>query len=130
MLNESSNQPLPSTGPTNSLQNIISEINSEDGFNYFKSYFRDFDGKFYEITLTSALNENEETTCSIGDSRQRRFPAGLGSSSDKSQHEKSAFALAYEAATRGKQNQDLVAAPDHQPCLDCQCAERYHSGEW
>ena len=98
----------------------------EDGFNYFKSFFRDFDGKYYEVPLSAALNEPEETAYSIGKIRQRRFPADPGSSSgrealnsgrkpseniiysstDKSQQEKSAFALAYEAASKKTQKQD------------------------
>lgn len=55
----------------------------EDGFNYFLAYFRDADGKYYRVPFSSAINEQEETTYSIGTIRQRSFPAGRGSSSNK-----------------------------------------------
>ena len=94
----------------------------EDGFNYFESYFRDFDGKYYRVPLSSALNEQEETAYSIGRIRQRSFPAGRGSSSQKealkngrkasgdiiytseakSQEVKTALQLAYEKALKKK----------------------------
>ena len=53
----------------------------EDGFNYFGSYFRDFDGSYYLIPFSAALNEQKETAYSIGKIRKRSFPAGTGSSS-------------------------------------------------
>ena len=53
----------------------------EDGFNYFTSFFRDFDGKYYRVRFSSAINGNDETTYSIGDIRERRFPTDAGSSS-------------------------------------------------
>ncbi len=55
----------------------------EDGFNYYMSYFRDFDGKYYQMMLSSALNAGEKTAYSIGEIRERRFPAGTGSSSQR-----------------------------------------------
>ena len=90
----------------------------EDGFNYFLAYFRDADGKYYRVPFSSAINEQEETTYSIGMIRQRSFPAGRGSSSNKealkggrkaskniiysseakSQEVKTAIQLAYEKA--------------------------------
>lgn len=102
----------------------------EDGFNYFKSHFRDFDGEYYEIMFSAGLNENEETVYSIGSIRKRSFPASTGSSSKtealkgsrkasgdiiytssgKSQEVKSAIQLAYENAlakkSSGQQNQE------------------------
>lgn len=104
----------------------------EDGFNYFRSFFRDFDGKYYEVTFSAGLNEQEETAYSIGNIRQRSFPAGTGSSSRtealkggkkasgdiiytsaaKSQAEKTAIALAYEKAL--KKN----ASPDEADAID------------
>ena len=94
----------------------------EDGFNYFEAYFRDFDGKYYQVRFSAALNSHEETVYSIGVVRQRRLPADAGSSSrgealksgrkpsgdiiytssDKSQVIKSAIQLAYERALANK----------------------------
>ena len=55
----------------------------EDGFNYFEAYFMDFDGKYYQIPFSAGLNDTEETVYSVGKIRQRRLPAGTGSSSNK-----------------------------------------------
>ena len=94
----------------------------EDGVNYFEAYFRDFDGKYYQVRFPAALNSHEETVYSIGVVRQRRLPADAGSSSrgealksgrkpsgdiiytssDKSQVIKSAIQLAYERALANK----------------------------
>lgn len=94
----------------------------EDGFNYFEAYFRDYDGKYYRVPFSAAINENMETVYSIGKIRQRRFPANRGSSPetgalnsgrkpsediiyssfDKSQEAKSAIKIAYEKALAGK----------------------------
>ena len=100
----------------NSHENDI----GEDGFNYFKANFRDFDGKYYLIHFSSGISGEEETTYSIGDIKERRFPAGNGSSSDKealkngrkpsgtiiytsydkSQEVKTAIQIAYEKALK------------------------------
>jgi len=89
-----------------------------DGFNYFETHFMDFDGSYYRIPLTAAINENGETAYSIGKPEKRRFPAGSGSSSNsealnkgrkpsgnsiytseaRSQEVKSAIQIAYEKA--------------------------------
>ena len=94
----------------------------EDGFNYFDAYFRDFDGSYYLVPFSAALNEQEETAYSIGKIRKRSFPAGTGSSSKKealkngrkasggiiytskakSQEVKTAVQLAYEKALKKK----------------------------
>lgn len=97
----------------------------EDGFNYYEAYFRDFDGKYYRITLSSGINDQEETTYSIGRIRERSFPASRGSSSkkealksgkeassntiiytsaQKSQAEKTAIQMAFEKAFANKQS--------------------------
>lgn len=55
----------------------------EDGFNYFNTFFRDFDGEYYLVKFSAGINKNEETTYGIGKIIKRRFPAGRGSSSDK-----------------------------------------------
>ena len=94
----------------------------EDGFNYFEAYFRDLDGKYYLVRFSAALNAQEETVYSIGQIRQRSFPADAGSSSkkealkngrkasgdiiysseSKSQEVKTALQLAYEKALKKK----------------------------
>ncbi len=94
----------------------------EDGFNYYDTYFKDFDGGYYQITLTAALNGQEETAYSIANIRKRRFPASPGSSSNqealnsgrkpsgdiiyssegKSQEVKTAIRIAFEKAFRAK----------------------------
>ncbi len=55
----------------------------EDGFNYYEAYFQDFDGKYYRVVFSAGINANEETVYSIGQIRERRFPAGRGSSSNE-----------------------------------------------
>ena len=53
----------------------------EDGFNTYTAYFEDFDGKYYEVRFTTALNEDVETAYSIGKMRERKKPtSGQGSS--------------------------------------------------
>ena len=98
----------------------------EDGFNYFEAFFRDLDGKYYLVRFSAALNAQEETVYSIGQIRQRSFPADAGSSSkkealkngrkasgdiiytseSKSQEVKTALQLAYEKAL--KKNDDVA----------------------
>ena len=106
----------------------------EDGFNYFEANFRDYDGKYYRVPFSAAINENMETVYSIGKIRQRRFPANRGSSPetgalnsgrkpsediiyssfDKSQEAKSAIKIAYVAQATvlrvnwHKNNRDLL----------------------
>ena len=92
----------------------------EDGFNYFEAFFRDADGKYYLVPFSSGINEQEETTYSIGKIRKRSFPASTGSSSNKealkggrkasgsiiysseakSQEVKTAIQIAYERALK------------------------------
>ena len=55
----------------------------EDGFNYYEAYFQDFDGKYYRVVFSAGINASEETVYSIGQIRERRFPAGRGSSSNE-----------------------------------------------
>lgn len=98
----------------------------EDGFNYFEAFFRDFDGKYYRVPLSAGINANEETVYSIGEIRQRSFPADRGSSSQKealkngrkastdiiytstakSQEIKTAVQIAYEKALGKKDSSD------------------------
>ena len=58
----------------------------EDGFNYFTAFYRDFDGEYYRVIFSSALNDKNETTYSIGEirKRQKKKPStGSGSSVQK-----------------------------------------------
>lgn len=122
----------------------------EDGFNYFVAHFRDFDGKYYIIHFSAGVNAQEETVYSIGNIRQRSFPADKGSSSgkealndgrkasgdiiytsaDKSQ-EKSTFALAYEAASRSKQKQERSTGASDETASGSkrQFSDRYPSSQ-
>jgi hypothetical protein len=52
----------------------------EDGFHYYKAYLRDTDGEYYEVHLSTGLNEKEETIYSIGETIKRKSPLVLGSS--------------------------------------------------
>ena len=52
----------------------------EDGFNYYTAFFKDFDGKYYRVRFSSALNGDIETVYSIGNIRKRRLPNRAGSS--------------------------------------------------
>lgn len=54
----------------------------EDGFNYYKAFFRDSDGKYYRVKFSSAINGEEETVYSIGDIVRRELPHN-GSSTGK-----------------------------------------------
>lgn len=53
----------------------------EDGFNTYTAYFEDFDGKYYKIAFTTALNENVETAYSMRAPRERRKPTSSRGSS-------------------------------------------------
>lgn len=53
----------------------------EDGFNTYTAYFEDFDGSYYRIQFTSALNGDTETAYSIGDIQKRKKPAASNGSS-------------------------------------------------
>ncbi|RKJ79169.1 hypothetical protein D7X33_08480 [Butyricicoccus sp. 1XD8-22] len=55
----------------------------EDGFNYYATYFEDTDGQYYRVVFSSGVNENAETTYSIGDIQKRRHPTSNGSSAQK-----------------------------------------------
>ncbi|MCI8879302.1 MAG: hypothetical protein HFH28_01105 [Clostridiaceae bacterium] len=55
----------------------------EDGFNYYAAYFEDTDGQYYRVVFSSGVNENSETTYSIGDIQKRRHPTNNGSSTQK-----------------------------------------------
>lgn len=55
----------------------------EDGFNYYEANFKDFDGKYYRIRFSAGINANEETVYSVGQIREKRFPADGGSSSNE-----------------------------------------------
>ena len=55
----------------------------EDGFNYFRAFVKDGDGKqseYYRVTFSAGLNGNEETVYSIGDMQKRSIPTSNGSS--------------------------------------------------
>ena len=53
----------------------------EDGFNYYNAYFRDFDGSYYRVPVSAALNQDMETAYSIGEIRKRESNRRRGSSS-------------------------------------------------
>ena len=53
----------------------------EDGFNYYDAFFKDIDGKYYIVPISSGINGNEETVYSIGNVQRRRYNTNAGSSS-------------------------------------------------
>ena len=62
------------SGYEEDLNNAHENDVGEDGFNYFRAFFEDFDGKYYEIPVSSALNGENETGYSIGNPRKRKKP--------------------------------------------------------
>ena len=54
---------------------------AQDGWNYRKAFFRDFDGKYYVVKISVGLGPNGKTVYNIGSIRERSFPTDSGSSS-------------------------------------------------
>lgn len=54
----------------------------EDGFNYYDTFFRDVDGKYYLVPISAGVNGKEETVYSIGNVEKRRYSTNTGSSSN------------------------------------------------
>ncbi len=58
--------------PTTDKKN---RVFSKDGFTYRKAYFRDFDGQYYEITLSVGHNGTVATVYNVGKIKQDTLPA-------------------------------------------------------
>lgn len=58
----------------------------ENGFNYYRSYFRDGgeEGKYYGVTISAGINNTGETVWSLGSIRERSPSPSRGSSSNHS----------------------------------------------
>ena len=58
----------------------------EDGFNYYRAYFRDGgeEGKYYGVTISAGINNTGETVWSMGSIRERSPSPSRGSSSNHS----------------------------------------------
>ena len=53
---------------------------ASDGWNYRTAYFRDFDGKYYQVTISTALGPDGNVVYNIGQMQERSFPQINGSS--------------------------------------------------
>lgn len=51
-----------------------------DGWNYRTAYFRDFDGRYYMVTISTALNPEGKIVYNIGKMQERSIPQISGSS--------------------------------------------------
>lgn len=51
-----------------------------DGWNYRTAYFRDFDGRYYKVTISTALNPEGKIVYNIGKMQERSIPQISGSS--------------------------------------------------
>ena len=81
----------------------------EDGFNYFEAYFMDHDGKYFRISFSAGINENEETVYNIGSIRERRHPASGRSSSQRKAHTNRGSSSHGEALKSGrKPSADII----------------------
>ena len=58
----------------------------ENGFNYYRAYFRDGgeEGKYYGVTISAGINNTGETVWSLGSIRERSPSPSRGSSSNHS----------------------------------------------
>jgi predicted nucleic acid-binding Zn-ribbon protein len=53
---------------------------AKHGWRYYKAYFMDFDGGYYELRISSGIGDTQNPVYNIGEIRKRRFPAFTGSS--------------------------------------------------
>lgn len=111
----------------------------EDGFNYYRAYFRDGgeNGDYYRVTISAGLNGDGETVWSIGEIKKRSASYRHGSSSDrngmrrsngsrststniiytsegKSQEEKTEIQRAFEKARAKKEESGLSLRDDQE----------------
>ena len=57
---------------------------AKNGWNYRTAYFRDFDGKYYQVLVSIAKNDAGETVYNVGRMQERSFPRFNGSSANSS----------------------------------------------
>lgn len=50
-----------------------------DGWNYRTAYFRDFDGRYYKVTISTALNPEGTIIYNVGHMKEEAFPKNKGS---------------------------------------------------
>ena len=50
-----------------------------DGWNYRTAYFRDFDGRYYKVTISTALNPEGRIIYNVGHMKEEAFPKIKGS---------------------------------------------------
>lgn len=53
---------------------------ASQGWDYRDAYFRDFDRKYYQVTISAAVNDEGKIVYNIGKMRKRDFPNHTGSS--------------------------------------------------
>ncbi len=56
------------------------------GWDYRDAYFLDFDGKYYQVTISAAVNDDGTVVYNIGKMRKRSFPNYTGSSAKGGAH--------------------------------------------
>lgn len=57
---------------------------ASEGWAYRKAYFEDFDGKYYEVTISAARSENGTMIYNIGQMKEEASPKVKGSSAENS----------------------------------------------
>lgn len=57
---------------------------ASEGWEYRKAYFEDFDGKYYEVTISAARSENGTMIYNIGQMKEEANPKVKGSSAENS----------------------------------------------
>lgn len=57
---------------------------ASEGWEYRKAYFEDFDGKYYEVTISAARSENGTMIYNIGQMKEEASPKVKGSSAENS----------------------------------------------
>lgn len=57
---------------------------AKNGWNYRTAYFQDFDGKYYQITVSIAKNDAGDVVYNVGRMQERSLPRFNGSSADSS----------------------------------------------
>lgn len=126
----------------------------ENGFNYYRAYFRDGgeEGKYYGVTISAGINNTGETVWSLGSIRERSPSPSRGSSSNhsgerrsnsgrkasstgiiytsegKSQEQKTEMQRAFEKARAKKEESGLSIRSDHSDRLQTSSKARIPYG--
>ena len=74
-MNDRGKPPVPDRGGLHDF--------AKDGWKYRTVYFRDFDGRYYRITLSTGLANGDYTVYNVGEMKEAPFPTFSGSDSGK-----------------------------------------------